>query len=298
MTLSIAHLGPSGTYAEAAALAYVKHLTQETGKQCLLCPYPSISQSLKAVAEGEVNFAVVPVENSVEGSVAMTLDTLWQLDRLQIHQAIVLPIAHALLSQATTIEDIKTVYSHPQALAQCQGWLEQNLPNVQLIPMNSTTEALQSLEQEPTAGAISSLRAAELYQVPVLAHPINDHPDNCTRFWAVSLQPSYQGSHTSLAFSLPANVPGALMKPLMVFELLNINMSRIESRPTKRVLGEYLFFIDVEGNLEQDSVKTALQLLTLHTENLKVFGSYALLPVESSLNFDSTISPPLSRGRL
>ncbi|MBD2041336.1 prephenate dehydratase [Microcoleus sp. FACHB-672] len=292
MTVSVAHLGPPGTYAEAAALAYVYQVKQETGCECLLYPYPSIAQTLRAVAQGEAHLAVVPVENSIEGSVVVTLDTLWQLDSLRIQRAIVLPISHALLSTAQALEEIQTVYSHPQALAQCQGWLEKFLPNVQPVPTNSTTEALQFLEQEPSAAAIASLRAAELYKLPVLAHPLNDYPDNCTRFWVLARgegseisgnfpsQMSAGTSHTSLAFSLPANVPGALLKPLQVFDLLSINMSRIESRPTKRSLGEYLFFIDLEGDINQAPVKSALQLLTLHTETLKVLGSYSVLSLQ------------------
>jgi prephenate dehydratase len=154
------------------------------------------------------------VENSIEGSVAITLDTLWQLDRLEIQLALVLPISHALLSCAQTKERIQTVYSHPQALAQCQGWLEQFLPDVQLIPTDSTTKALQQLEQDWTTGAIASLRASQLYNLPVLASAINDYPDNCTRFWVLrhrsqmnSHQFSSSTSHTSLAFSVQANIP-------------------------------------------------------------------------------------------
>src|SRR5689334_12321004 len=120
MAVSIAHLGPAGTNAEAAALLYANWLEQETGQQPCLCSYPSIAQSIQAVAQNQADLAVVPVENSIEGSVTVTLDTLWQLDALQIQQALILPIDHALISQAETIETIKTIYSHPQALAQCQ----------------------------------------------------------------------------------------------------------------------------------------------------------------------------------
>ena len=117
MSISIAYLGPPGTYAEAAALAYVSTLAGETGRNSVLCPYPSIAQTLQSVAQGQAHLAVVPVENSIEGSVVTTLDMLWQLDTLQVQQALVLPIRHALLSRASTIEVIQTVYSHPQALA-------------------------------------------------------------------------------------------------------------------------------------------------------------------------------------
>jgi prephenate dehydratase len=292
MTVLIAHLGPSGTYTEQATLAYVNWVYQQTGQEAILCPYPSIAQTLKAVAQGQTNLAVVPVENSIEGSVAITLDMLWQLEALQIQLALIMPIAHALLSRAQTLESIQAVYSHPQALAQCQGWLEQFLPTVQLIPASSTTEALQQLEQDWTIGAISSLRASQLYNLPVLASPINDYPDNCTRFWVISqsqLQTNYHassqgGSHTTLAFSLLANIPGALVKPLQVFAERGINLSRIESRPTKRSLGDYLFFIDLEAGSNSPLVQSALLELTAYTEVLKIFGSYNILPISTLCN--------------
>lgn len=288
MSISIAHLGPAGTYAEAAALAYVNLLAEKTGRDLpVLCPSPSIAQTLYAVAQGQVELAVVPVENSIEGGVTVTLDSLWQLDMLQIQQALVLPIRHALLSRASSLEIIQTVYSHPQALAQCQGWIEKFLPSAQLIPTNSTTEALQYLDKDHTAGTISSQRAAQLYNLPVLASAINDYPDNCTRFWVLGQQPSPGGSHTSLAFSLPANVPGALVKPLQVFASRGINMSRIESRPTKRSLGEYLFFIDVEADASDTSIQETLSELAFCTEIIKILGSYNVLPIESSTVFET-----------
>ncbi len=287
MSVSIAHLGPPGTYAEAATLAYVRTLEKETGSEALLCPCPSIAQTLHSVAQGQANLAVVPVENSIEGSVTTTLDMLWQLDTLQIQQALVLPIRHALLSRASTIEEIQTVYSHPQALAQCQRWLEKFLPSVQLVPRNSTTEALEYLDKDYTAGVITSQRAAQLYNLPVLASAINDYPDNCTRFWVLGLQASTGGSHTSLAFSLPANVPGVLVKPLQVFATKGINMSRIESRPTKRSLGEYLFFIDIEADASQASIQAALSELASHTEIIKIFGSYSVSSIDSPPVFEA-----------
>jgi prephenate dehydratase len=277
MPISIAHLGPTGTNAEAAALLCANWLAQTTGQQSLLCAYPSIRQSLQAVAQGQADLVVVPVENSVEGGVTTTLDTLWQLDSLRIQAALVLPIVNALLSQAQTIADLQAVYSHPQALAQCQGWLEKFLPMAQLIPTNSTTEALQHLNHDRTIAAIASQRAANLYNLPVLACPINDHPDNCTRFWVLSLQPSPGGSHTSIGFSVH-DLPGALVKPLQVLADRKINLSRIESRPTKRSLGDYLFFIDLEADSREAAVQDALAELATHTETLKIFGSYVVLP--------------------
>lgn len=280
MTIAIAHLGPTGTYTEAAALAYSHWLTQKQNEESFLCPYPTIAQTLQAVTDQQAHLAVVPVENSIQGSVAMTLDSLWQLDNLRIQHALVSPIAHVLLSCGTDFEQIKTVFSHPQALAQCQRWLEQHFPHVQQVATNSTTEALRHLDQDITACAIASERAAQLYHLPIIAENINDYPDNCTRFWVLGLQASSQGDYISLAFSVPANVPGALVKPLQIFADRGINLSRIESRPTKRSLGEYLFFIDIEACQTQDTVKTALDELTHHTEVLKIFGNYHLLSFE------------------
>jgi prephenate dehydratase len=306
MKISIAHLGPVGTNAETAALAYVQWLSQETNWECTLYPYATISQALEASATGLVDLSVVPVENSIEGSVTVTLDTLWRLDRLRIQHALVLPISHALVSKAESFNEIQKVYSHPQALAQCQLWLGKFIPSAQLIPANSTTESLDYLEDTSVA-VISAPRAAQIYNLPVLAHPINDYPDNYTRFWILGKgveqldnveigvhPPSTKAitksagklildgspsncTHTSLAFSVPANMPGALVKPLQVFASRGINLSRIESRPTKRSLGEYIFFMDVEANACHAVVRAALEELKTYTETLKIFGCYTVL---------------------
>lgn len=283
MRFSIAHLGPTGTHTETATLAYTQWLKETQGQDSLLCPYPSIAQTLQAVAKQEADFAVVPVENSTEGSVTITLDTLWELETLQIQKALVLPITHSLLSHGTKLEEIKTVYSHPQALAQCQKALQKFLPQVQLIPTSSTVEALRDLNQDPenkTVGAIASSRASQLYNLPILIPSLNDYPDNCTRFWVVGLDAATNGKYISLGFTTPANQPGALVRPLSVFAQREINLTRIESRPTKRSLGEYLFFIDIEGNAVQSDVQAALEDLPQYTEVLKIFGNYDVLKVD------------------
>ena len=287
MTVSVAHLGPPGTYTEQATLAYVSRIMKGMGQEAILRPYPSIAQTLRAVSQSNVDLAVVPVENSIEGGVAITLDMLWQLDTLQIQLALVMPIDHAVLSHAQSLRDIQAVYSHPQALGQCQGWLEQFMPSVQLIPTNSTTEPLQKVEQDWTTGVIASLRAAQIYKIPVLAKAINDYPGNSTRFWVLgqgqSLTNQHLSSHnvhTSLAFSTGANVPGSLVKPLQVFAQRGINLSRLESRPTKRSLGDYVFFVDLEADANSSPAKSALEELASYTEILKLFGSYSVLPVQ------------------
>jgi prephenate dehydratase len=278
MVLSIAYLGPRGTYSEQASLAFQAWLRVHKQQDSQLQSYPSILQAIKAVAEGEQSLAIVPVENSIEGSVAVTLDALWQLDALRIQKALVLPINHALVTHADGVSKIDTIYSHPQALGQCQQWISEHCPRVTLIPTRSTTESLQHLDESTTTAAIASEWAANLYQVPVLVHGINDQPDNCTKFWILGKEEYHQGTHTSLAFSLPVNAPGALLRPLEIFAAAGINLSRIESRPTKRSLGEYLFFLDLEACLGADATQQALQALADCTETLKIFGSYVMLP--------------------
>jgi prephenate dehydratase len=280
MTLKIAHLGPTGTYTEAAALIYAE--TELSGVDFCLQPYPSIAQTLKALASEEVELAIVPVENSIEGSVTMTSDTIWQLAAtIQIQQAIVLPIHHALISVATDLSQIEMVYSHPQALSQCQEWLQQHLPQAARIAENSTTAALTTLGTLPHAAAISSVRAANLYDLPVLVPQINDRPDNQTKFWAISLQPTSIGNCTSVAFSLRSNLPGGLMAALGFFANRSLNLSRIESRPSKRSLGEYLFFIDIETDLNNcPQLKSALADLDDYAETVKNFGSYRTIIIE------------------
>jgi prephenate dehydratase len=292
MTFTIAHLGPAGTYAEQAALAYAQWWSNQTQQIApTLVAFPSIAQTLHAVAQAQTEVAVVPVENSIEGSVTTTLDTLWQLDTLQIRQALVLPIAHVLVAQATQLSTIQTVYSHPQALGQCQQWLHQNLPHAQLISTHSTAEALKYVEADPSIAAIASERAAHLYKLPIFATSIQDYADNCTRFLVVSQPQSSLNIpkivdapiYTSLAFSLPQNSPGALVTQLQIFAARNINLSRIESRPTKRSLGEYVFFIDAEAALETQTMQSAVSLLSHDAERLKILGSYSTVQIASTV---------------
>ncbi len=279
MTISIAHLGPQGTYSETAALAYKNWLAKHQQQEAILLPQPSIAMALNAVVKEKTNYAVVPIENSIEGSVTITLDMLWEQTSLKILKAFTIPIVHSLLSCNTSLAGIKTVYSHPQALGQCQKWLETNLPQVQLISANSTTESLKLVKDNPNTAAIASARAGQIYQVPILRSGINDRPDNCTRFLVLGSTTGGYGNYLSLAFSLPKNVPGALVKPLQIFAARDINLSKIESRPTKRSLGEYIFFMDVEGSLADSLIQDAIAELETHTEVLKIFVNYDLIPI-------------------
>jgi prephenate dehydratase len=287
MTVTISYLGPEGTYSQLAALAYSLDLEQRTGQSVELCALPTIPKAMQATAAGMSTLTIVPVENSTEGGVTITLDTLWQLQQLQIHHAMVMPIRHGLLSQAKDLATVNVVYSHSQALSQCQQWLEHHLPQADLIATRSTTEALGHLTDNESVAAISSEWAAQLYSLPILAHNINDHTDNCTKFWVLkNNHPTARiqgGEYTSLAFSLPTNGPGALLKPLAVLARYGINLSRIESRPTKRSLGEYLFFIDLEISALSDIGQQALDELLTCTETLVNFGTYSVVAVDPSL---------------
>ncbi len=277
MKISIAHLGPKGTYSETAALAYKNWLIRHQQQEANLLPQPSIARAINSVVQKKTDYAVVPVENSIEGSVVITLDMLWEHTDLGILRAFTIPIRHSLLSCCTSLETINQVYSHPQGLGQCQKWLENNLPQVQLMPANSTTEALKLLKDNPTIAAIASARAGEIYQIPILRSGINDRPDNCTRFLVIGSSTKGYGDYLSLAFSLPKNIPGALVKSLQIFASRNLNLSKIESRPTKRSLGEYIFFMDVEGRLEDGTIQDAIAELEQYTEILKIFGNYDLI---------------------
>jgi prephenate dehydratase len=283
----IAYLGPIGTNTETAALAYARSIEQ-IYPETRLVPYNTIAQAIEAVANQEADLAIVPVENSIEGSVNMTLDALWRLDNLQIRQALVLSIEHQLLTVAQNLASIETVYSHPQALSQCQEWLDQHLPQAKRVATNSTTEILPRLPEMKAAAGISSPRAAAQYGLPILAEDIGDRLENRTRFWVLSLSnsseldpistlaPKISSSHTSLALTLPANVPGALLSVLAKFAAANINLSRIESRPTKRSLGEYLFFMDLEVDGSDPAAAKILAEITASVEQVKLFGSYSV----------------------
>jgi prephenate dehydratase len=274
MALSLAFLGPHGTYSEQAALAYRQSLSSHEPTAIALRDFPSILQAIQAVVDGDADLAIVPVENSIEGSVTVTLDALWQWSNLRIQDALVLPITNTLITRAVNLADIKTLYSHPQPLGQCQHWIKTHCPQATLVPTRSTTEALSHVMEETSAAAIASQRAAQLYDLPVVAHGINDQADNCTKFLVLGHTGSAQGSYTSLAFSLGINQPGSLLKPLQVLAEAGINLSRIESRPTKRSLGEYLFFLELEAAASAPATQQALTELQQYTETLKIFGSY------------------------
>jgi prephenate dehydratase len=271
--MRLAFLGPVGTYGEQAAqrLAALAELPPTE-----LVPHQGIRAVIQALASGDCEAAVVPVENSVEGGVTACLDALWAHPDLSVVHALVLPIRHALLGSGP-IEGISEVLSHPQALAQCSQWLNDHLPGALQLPTSSTAEAARMVRGSRFRGAIASREAAAEHGLEVLAYPINDVPGNCTRFLLLrrGLR-SRQGPLASLAFSLHSNNPGALMEALGCFARHGLNMSRIESRPSKREMGEYLFFVDLELPDGSVRLEQALEELGPHCEHLTLFGAYPI----------------------
>ncbi len=271
--MRIAFLGPVGTYGEQAAQAFAKLEQWEAPE---LLPQRGIRAVIQALAAVRVEAAVVPVENSVEGGVTACLDALWEHPELKIARAVVLPIRHALVGSGS-VEGVSEVLSHPQALAQCSLWLSNNLPNALQLPTSSTAEAARMVAGSHFRAAIASQQAAKEHGLEELAYPINDVPGNCTRFLLLRQgERNWQGELASLAFSLHANEPGALLKALACFAHRGLNMSRIESRPSKREMGEYIFFVDLELPEGAESLQQAMEELKPLCEHLAVFGAYPM----------------------
>ncbi|MEB3172610.1 MAG: prephenate dehydratase [Cyanobacteriota bacterium] len=274
--MRVAFLGPSGTYGEQAA----QRLSALEGWQDpQLMPQQSIRGVVQALAAAQCDAAVVPVENSVEGGVTAALDALWEHADLSVSRALVLPIRHALLGSGP-MSGISEVLSHPQALAQCSQWLAAELPAALQLPTSSTAEAARLVRGSRFRGAVASLEAGREHGLDVLAYPINDVAGNCTRFLLLRrAQRCSQGDLATLAFSLHANRPGALLEALACFERRNLNMSHIESRPSKREMGEYIFFVDLElaaQSGDAQALAAVLEDLTPLCEHLALFGAYPL----------------------
>ncbi len=272
MQTRVAFLGPEGTYAEKAAftLAELEKLSDPVFVPCV-----GLRSVIDHAAKKLCEFAVVPIENSVEGGVTATLDGLWSNQELFIQRALVMPIQHSLLSNGS-IEEISEVLSHPQALAQCNSWLNKNLPNALQLPTNSTAEAVRMVTGSNFRAAIAARSVSNLGILKELAFPINDVAGNRTRFVLLQSQKVKRcGQIGSVAFSLHANAPGALLEALTCIADLGLNMNRIESRPSKRELGEYVFFVDVELPMKSNDLYSDLiQKLEPFCEHFVDFGAY------------------------
>jgi chorismate mutase/prephenate dehydratase len=265
--LTVAYLGPQATFThQAAALNF--------GSSVRLIPAWSIGEVFEEVERERADFGVVPVENSTEGAVNVTLDRFIDSDLL-IAGELLLEIGHHLVSLAGDLSAIKSVHSHPQALAQCRQWLGRNLPDVPAREVASTAAAVEYALEDHTVAAIASEWAAGLYGVPVLKARIEDNPHNSTRFLVVgrrAMAPTGKDK-TSILFSMK-NEPGTLYKILEPFADRGLNLTKIESRPTKRRPWEYVIFADFEGHRDTEQVKAALSAVRERSIFLKVLGSY------------------------
>ena len=266
-TIRIAYLGPQGTFSEQAVR---KHFGQAVDA----LPTASVDEAFRRGESGAVQFAVVPVENSTEGTVGRTLDLLLQTP-LRICAEIELRIQQNLLSKEKDLHSVRRVFSHAQSLAQCNAWLAQNLPNAERVSMISNAEAAQRAAAEDAAAAIAGEAAAERYRLKVLARSIEDNPNNTTRFLVLgNLEPAPTGhDRTSLVMSAQ-NKPGAVHALLTPLAQHRVSMTRIESRPSRAALWEDMFFIDVEGHQNDERVAAALAELRAKAPFLKILGSY------------------------
>jgi chorismate mutase/prephenate dehydratase len=265
--MKVAFLGPKATFSHLAAM-------QQFGLSAELVPQKSIPAVFEEVEKGRVLYGVVPVENSTEGMVSHTLDMFMESE-LKINAEILLEVSHYLLSRTGRLEDVKKVYSHPQPLAQCRKWLADNLPNVPLVDVASTTLAAQIVSEDYTAAAIASEFAASIYNLKVVKERIEDQVNNFTRFLVIGkkLTEASGDDKTSLMFSVKDQV-GILYQMLEPFAKRGINLSKIESRPLKKKAWEYIFFLDMAGHISAPVIADAVQELKVCCQFVKVLGSY------------------------
>lgn len=265
--LRVAYLGPEGTFSQMAA----RHLF---GLQARYRECATIEAVFEAVQSKDATYGVVPIENSTEGAVSMTSDALLE-GQLFIRQECVLPVSHCLLSRSAALSAITTVYSHPQALAQCRLWIAKHLPRAQVVQTTSTAAAAREAHADDHAGAIGAELASELHDVPILRRRIQDRPENATRFVVLAHEdaPPSGRDRTTLAFGV-AHHEGALRRVLTDFENAGVNLTRIESRPSRTRPWQYVFLVDVEGHHAEPALKKALAAAKKSAAFLKVMGSY------------------------
>jgi chorismate mutase/prephenate dehydratase len=264
--MTIAYLGPEATFTHQAAL-------QRFGTSLHYLPLKTIADVFSEVAKRHADFGVVPVENSTEGVVTHTLD-MFMDSELKIVAQIVMPISQCLMSKCRR-NQIKRLYVHQQSLAQSRQWLQRHLPDVEILETSSNARSAEQAAREKGAGAIAGLLAAEKYGLPVLEHNVQDNAENATRFLVLGRQspPPTGRDRTSLMFCI-ADRPGALHGAIAPFRKFRINMTKIESRPSKRKAWQYYFFVDCDGHAQDPKVASVLDALGKHCVFVKVLGSY------------------------
>ena len=264
--LTIAYLGPEATWSHQAA-------REKFGASVNYAAQSSIAEVFNVVARGKADYGVVPIENSTEGAVNYTLDQFMDSE-LRVCAQFSLKIENNLIAKIPR-DQIRVVYTHPQVIGQCRQWLRHNLPEVELIEVSSTTRAAELASKEPNSAAIAGTMAAEVYGLAILEASIQDSPNNTTRFLIIGPNscPPTGDDKTSLMFSVQ-DKPGSLFSALAPFKELRINMSKIESRPSKRKAWEYFFFVDIDGHAEDPPLVKALEELQKHCSFVKILGSY------------------------
>lgn len=274
---TIACLGPQGTHTEAATIHLFPHNEIKL--------YPTILSTLDSVANKEADLCVVPIENSIEGSVNITLDNLVGSNSYTIINELVWPIRHHLMSidENSTITEI---LSHPQAIAQCRKNITKLYPNVKIRETHSTSEAAKLASENPLLASISPYNAAKIYNLAIRHEGIQDLSINCTRFITVSPRPfeksEKNASKISIVCELDGEKPGTLYELLREFALQKINLVRIESRPARTILGRYIFFLDLEGSIENPLISDVLKKVTSKTLWLKILGSYPVIDLSKN----------------
>jgi chorismate mutase/prephenate dehydratase len=268
--LRVAFLGPEATFTHMAARG-------RFGLSARYVPAATIAGVFAEVDKGLADLGVVPIENSTEGVVNSTLDVFMESE-LTISAEIVLDVSHCLLTRSGGLGDVQKVYSHPQALAQCRGWLSANLPRAALIEVASTALAARLAKDDPVAAAVASELAGQLYDLRIAKAKIEDEVRNITRFLVVGREPALRSGRdkTSLMLSVK-DEPGVLFRVLEPLAARGINLTRIESRPSRRRAWQYVFFIDLDGHVSDEVVAAALESLKPACEHLKVLGSYPRL---------------------
>ena len=266
--MKVAFQGEKGAYSEMAVYAFF-------GKNADVLPCRDFKDVFENVDKQQAQFGVIPIENSLEGSVNQTYDLFLKYD-LKVKGEVIVRVSHCLLAnKGTTIEQVKAVYSHPQALAQCRNFLERS--QWDLIPTYDTAGSAKMLKEKALldAAAIASERAAELYELTILVREIEDTPNNYTRFFVLSKEDSPKTGNvkTSIIFGA-AHTPGSLYRALSEFANRNISLTKIESRPTKQKPWEYNFYLDFEGHRSEPRCAQALEALKNHTTFIKILGSY------------------------
>lgn len=265
--LRVGYMGPSETFSHQAAI-------REFGSSVHFLACESIPEVFAAVEKNRIDYGVVPVENSAGGMVHKTLDAFIDNPAVSICSEILLPVRHSLLS-ATAIANVRRIYSHPQAFLQCAQWLRDNLPNAELREVSSTAQGILEAKNDENSAAIASEHAADKYSLRVLASGIEDSQDNTTRFLVIALQDSRPcgDDKTSLMFGVK-DTPGSLISVLKPFSDLTINMSKIESRPTRKRAWEQAFFVDVQVHRTDQRFEEVLNLIRPSCESLRILGSY------------------------